>query len=633
MAHFVTRVRLNPADPEQGYKLWSSGLVQSIGGAPPLVWDVPETFSATSARDLVIIDWLTPSGYILSHTGRVFDFGGVSPAVGYQNTGNFHIWRRLVMNPFGNGAGYEMDFNGRIYRFGSVLPPNVGGDAGSNAFGLAGGINWFGDWARDLHMDWATKRYAILHGRGIIYSPSFTLNYDPADTRPLQDTRDLYRALAFVNPAIPVGDTAGYLSTYTGRIFGFNSAEHIRPFPIWPDRDVAVGLEIKSDGRSGRPLILRVEHRDGPHREITVSSPPDLNWIGPTGTITTTNRPEAQWEFLDAEGDAPAKTIIRLFRDDQYLAAGFDPAGPFDWTTSNRPLEEWVITDAATFSAVPSFDLRNDTYRYYGWTQDTSGEDSGDWEMVQFVVNVTPPPTPSVLASADPDSWSILLTVAAGSGTGSGLAALIEYTDDPSAPNVVDSDGLWQPVVGATAIPYPTSGPKVVEHADWQAPFNRSRRYRARTVQVSPRITSGLSGVSSDLIVTDEWVLSNASTGEAAEVLVRPPYTYTRDSGASVHRTLGRSTAVATRLGMRSIEFDLTVATDDRDEFDALEALVTGGTTLQLRDPYRRSLFVAVTGTVTTTMQEIGPHPDETTEFAFAHEHSLTLAEVSRPDP
>src|SRR5688572_20181665 len=129
MAHFVTRVRLNPADPTQGYKLWSSGLVQSIGTAPPLVWDVPETFSTTSARDLVIIDWLTPSGYILSHTGRVFDFGGVTPASGYQNTGNFHIWRRLVMNPFGNGAGYEMDFNGRIYRFGPVLPPNVGGEA------------------------------------------------------------------------------------------------------------------------------------------------------------------------------------------------------------------------------------------------------------------------------------------------------------------------------------------------------------------------------------------------------------------------------------------------------------------------------------------------------------------------
>jgi hypothetical protein len=626
MAHFVTRVRLNPADPTQGYKLWSSGLVQSIGTAPPVVWDVPETFSATSARDLVIIDWLTPSGYILSHTGRVFDFGGVSPAVGYQNTGNFHIWRRLVMNPFGNGAGYEMDFNGRIYRFGSVLPPNVGGDAGTNSFGLAGGINWFGDWARDLHMDWATKRYAILHGRGIIYSPSFSITYDPADTRPLQDTRDLYRFLMFVNPQIPVGDTAGYLGTYTGRIFGFNAAEHIRPFPIWPDRDVAVGGEVKSDGRAGRPLILRIEHRDGPHREITVSSPPDLNWIGPTGTITTTNRPEAQWEFLDAEGDAPALTRIRLFRDDQYLAGGFDPA-------TSVALEEWSITDAATFSVTPSFDLRNDTYRFYGWTRDSAGEDSGDWEMVQFTVNVTPPPTPSIIAAADPDSWLIHLTVSAGVGTANGLAALIEYTDDPDVANVVDSDGLWQPVVGATAVPYPTSGPKVVEHDDWQAPFNRSRRYRARTVQVSPRITGGLSSVASDIVVTDEWVLSDPSTGAAMEVLVRPPFTYTRDSGTAVHRTLGRTTAVATRLGIRSAEFDLIVATEDREEFEALEDLVTGGTTLQLRDPYRRSLFTSIVGTISTTMQEIGPAPDETTEFAFAHEHTLTLAEVARPEP
>jgi hypothetical protein len=625
MANVVRRVRLNPANPEQGYKLWSSGLIQAIGDAPPPDFEPPPEGAFGLCRDLVIIDWLTPSGYVLMAHGPVLDFGGVSPAVGYQNTGAFHIWRRLVMNPFGNGAGYEMDFNGRIYRFGSVLPPNVGGDAGTNGFGLAGGINWFGDWARDLHMDWSTKRYAILHGRGIIYSPSFTISYDPTDTRPLQESRDLYRALAFVNPQIPVGDTAGYLATYTGRIFGFNGAEHIRPFPIWPDRDVAVGLNVKSDGRGGRPLILEVDHRDGPRREITVSSPPTFAWNGPSGTVTTTNRPGAMWDYSDPEGDAPAITRIRLFRDDQYGAGGFD-------VDVTQPLEEWEITDAATFSVLPTFDLRNDTYRYYGWVQDTSGEDSG-WSFTQFTTNVTPPPTPSITAAADPDNWSIHLTVTAGGGTAADHAALIEYTDDPDVANVVDSDGLWQPVVGATAIPYPTSGPKVVEHDDFQAPFHRNRRYRARTIRVEPRITSGLSTVATDIIVTDEWVLSNASTGEATEVIVRPPFTYNRDSGAAAHRTLGRTTAVATRLGMRSAEFDLTVATEDRDDFEALESLVNAGTTLQLRDPYRRSTFVTITGNVATTMQEIGPAADETTEFAFAHEHTLTLAEVDRPAP
>lgn len=615
----VVRVaKPNPADPSSGLKLLSSGVIVAYGNAiPPSDWEIPEGFTDNSAQDMVVIDWLTPSGYVLSWTGAVFAFGGATPATGFQNTGRFHIWRKLIMNPAGNGQGYEMDVRGRLYRFGPTLPPFVGHHESVTVSGsLAGGIDWGEDIAVDIHMDWSTKRYAILSDRGHLYSPDFTITWNPADVRPLQEGRSLYRALAFTNPAIPVGDTPGYISTYTGRVFSFNSAEVIRAFAAYPDRDVVVDLNVTSDGRAGRPLILELATNFGSRNDLVVSVAPTVVLTQPAATVTTTTRPTIVWSYSDPDGDAQASASVKLYED----TGGSTPIEPPD---DGVLVEEWTVTDRGTFTVDPTVDLANGDYWVYARATDTAG-DSSAWDVQAFTQNVTLPPAPSVAVVSDPDPWVNAITVTAAGGTAEGLSVHLEYSDDEGE--------VWGTVAGATAVPYPTSGPKVVDISDWQAPFNRHRIYRAFTVQVDPYITSAASDSISAMVVSDEWVLTDAATGDGMPVSVVPEWSDTRDSGGAAHFPIGRSTAVVTRTGLRSRSMGLTIRTLDHDAYDRLDTLLAAGTTLLLRNPFEDLLFVGVVGDISRSMIDgLAPEPTEVTEMRHAFVWSVSVVEVERP--
>jgi hypothetical protein len=621
----VRCVRPNPADPTSGLKLLSSGMIQAYGDAiPPADWEIPEGWTDHSARDMHVIDHLTPSGYVLSHTGTIWEFGGVTPAVGFQNTGAFHIWRAITMNPAGNGQGYEWDVRGRAYRFGPTLPPYLSALSGVTVSGaLAGGIDWGQDIFTDVHLDWSTKRYAVLSNRGHLVSPSFTITWDPDDTRPLQDGRSLYRAMAFVNPAIPVGDTAGYVTTYTGRIYGFNDAEHIRPFAVYPDRDVVIDLNVLSDGRAGRALILEVATDFGSRNDLTVSVEPEIVVIAPSASTTTTTRPSIIWEFTDADGDAMARADVKLFSSAQYGAGGFDPA-------TSDALSEWTVTDPGTFRVDIDFDLPNASYRAYVKATDTAGDSSG-WEYKAFTVTVTKPPVPTLVADTDSGTWTTTVTVTAGVGTGADFSAILEYSDDPDATNSDPGDEGW---IEIGTVAYPTSGAKVVVFEDVQAPFNLYRTYRARTVNAELSVSSEWedSNLVEALLVSEQWVLTPADSNDGMAVSIIPEWSDTRDSGAVAHYPVGRSTAVVTRTIVGSKTRQLAVRTLNRDGHDLLDGMLTAGTTLLLRSPYRHAEFVSVVGEIERSMLDgVAPEPDEVTEMRFAHVTTFSVVEVARP--
>lgn len=610
----VVRVcRPNPADPKSGLKLLSSGAIQAYGNSlPPADWVIPESFNDKSAWDMVVIDHLTPSGYVLSGKGTVLNFGGVTPAVGYQDFGRLALFRKILMNPSGNGQGYEMDVLGRLYRFGPTQPPFLSHHASVTPSGaLAGGINWGEDIAVDVHMDWSTKRYAILSDRGHLYSPDFTITWDVDDPRPLQTGRSLYRALAFVNPAIPVGDTPGYIATYTGRIFGFNSAEHIRPFAVYPDRDVVVDLNVTSDGRAGRPLILEVATDFGSRNDLTVSVAPTLVLTEPATPVTNTTRPRIVWAYSDPDGDAQASVEVRLYED-----TGSAPTLP----PTVDPLYEWTVTDRGTFLVEPEVDLPNGDFWIYARATDTAG-DSSLWAFRGFVQNVTPPPAPSVTTDPDSESWSTSITVEAGMATAGGLSAVVEGSDDD-----------WFTWFEIETVAYPLTGPKIVEVTDFTAPFNIGRAYRARTAQLDPALTSAPSTPVEETVISDEFVLTIATTGEGEALSWIPTRIETRDSGAVALNPVGRSTAVAVRNGTKGKTIPAKFRTMSHQDDTALTALLDSGVTLLLRDPYRSTTFVSVVGDVTREMIDgLAPEPGEVTSMRHAHEHSVSFAEVSRP--
>jgi hypothetical protein len=145
----------NPADPSSGLKLFSNGVIQPWGNAiAPQDWTPPSTWSDTSARDMCIIDFTTPSGYVMSSRGSIFGFGAVVPATNFQDTGSFATMRKLIANPAGNGTGYQIDVRGIWYAYGTPRPANIGGPLVLVASAQAGGIDWGADIFADAVMDY-----------------------------------------------------------------------------------------------------------------------------------------------------------------------------------------------------------------------------------------------------------------------------------------------------------------------------------------------------------------------------------------------------------------------------------------------------------------------------------------------
>jgi hypothetical protein len=77
-----------------------------------------------------------------------------------------------------------------------------------------------------------------------------------------------------------------------------------------------------------------IEYRDASDRgyvyelyiDIDKASQPTLVVDSPTGTLTSTATPEVAWTYTDPDSaDPQAYYQVKVFTDDQYLAAGFDP--------------------------------------------------------------------------------------------------------------------------------------------------------------------------------------------------------------------------------------------------------------------------------------------------------------------
>jgi hypothetical protein len=612
----VRCVRHNPADPESGLKLFSNGVIQPFGNAiAPSDWEIPSTFTDTSAWDMQVIDYTTPALYVLSGRGTIFAVGGVTPATGFQDSGGFAIFRAIHMNPAGNGTGYEVDVRGRWWAVGTPRPANIGGPLTLVDPDQAGGIDWGKDIYADSVLDYASKRWAMLSTAGHLVSAPFTLTV----TSPVRDltlTESMYRALVFQEAGFPAGHTAGYIARRDGALFPFDSPEYTAAMAIgpFPNQDVIVDLAVISDGKSGRPLILEEATRDGRRKRVVVSSPPTITVaVDPAGPVTTTTRPTVTWTYTDPDGDAQASAEVRLYPD-----TGLTPVLP----PSTGMIASWTVTGGLVFSQQIDRDLANGDYWAYVRATDTAG-DTSDWEVVAWTQNVTPPPTPA-LTAVDPDSgtWATSVTVTAGTGTGAGFSGALEFSDD---------DGTtWERL--ADPIAYPSSGTKAVTFDDIEAPFNRTRLYRAQTVNAL--LGSAYSSSSGAILQSEDWVVTNPRTGDGSDVDAVPEWSHRRPSGGAALRAVGRRNAIVVRdaAGVGGRTFALTLHTANHAEHDALDALVGAGETLQIRNPFGESIYFGVVDDIDATLMDgAAPEPTEVTEAGYKHTHVLQAVEVDRP--
>jgi hypothetical protein len=203
--------------------------------------------------------------------------------------------------------------------------------------------------------------------------------------------------LASLTATLGVGGSTIYTFSYVGALGtslgGFSD----------PRIDDAT-LTLTNSGGNGAPGTIRVHEA---YVDVAYAVQPVVVVNAPTGTITATNRPAVSWtNTLDSAGGPQALYQLKVFSAAQYGAAGFDPelsAATYDPGGSFGQATVGQVLDA----------LPDATYRLYvKVAQVINGAPHWSaWASSGFVLDVDPPGTPTLVATADNANGRVAVAV------------------------------------------------------------------------------------------------------------------------------------------------------------------------------------------------------------------------------
>lgn len=193
--------------------------------------------------------------------------------------------------------------------------------------------------------------------------------------------------------------------------------------------------------------------------DVVYNTAPTVAVTTPTGTFTTSVRPEINWTYTDTDGNAQERYRVKIFTAAQYGIGGFNP------DTSPNTWDSGEVRSNATGVQLPVNLINGTTYRAYVKAADvgSNGRYSA-WAFSGFTISVAVPATPT-LAVAATAATNVTLTV--GNLT-SGNGVVVERSDD--------SGVTWNPVRGAYA--WLAAGASLVV-TDYEPPLNQATKYRA----------------------------------------------------------------------------------------------------------------------------------------------------------
>lgn len=234
--------------------------------------------------------------------------------------------------------------------------------------------------------------------------------------------------------------------------------------------------------------------------DVDYNERPVATATGPTGTTTDTTRPTITWTYADPESDPQASWMVRVFSDDQYLAAGFDPLTSPAYAESGSPVDPWVLGQDLQWTV--SRDLVNDTYRAYvqvSQVWDGLGEHRSVVSFIGWIQNVPGPPQPLLTATHEPSLNRIRLDLAKGGTSPATETYNIDHSDDA---------GLsWAPVRGGVQVV--AVGGDTAQLYDGEAPLNVARWYRVQAFRTlgSIKVASMFSATASAVPASREcWL-------------------------------------------------------------------------------------------------------------------------------
>lgn len=342
--------------------------------------------------------------------------------------------------------------------------------------------------------------------------------------------------------------------------------------------------------------------------DVTYAPKPVVTVGGPSGTISD-NTPTIEWtSVLDSDGGKQAYYEVKVFNDATYEGGGFNPS-------SSGPLMGYKSGEGVASSAAIDYPLPDDTYKaYVRVAQVVHGETLySDWDAGSaFTVDAPQPNSPIVNVSLDNENGRIYIQIDEDSD-GEVDADLYEVQRS------LDGGSTWEQL--RTPRGDGLVEPEGSGHADaWDYETRNglgNAQYIVRSINTTENSvsawaeTGGYSWYSSDTWIKnplEPWLNTKSRNlnyeGEFYSLItVRSFPSQSRETGATVHKVLGRPDPIVTRdAGGPAYESgEIVIATQEREDREALDELLSSGRTLLLQFPESADepdRYIEITGTV-----------------------------------
>lgn len=297
--------------------------------------------------------------------------------------------------------------------------------------------------------------------------------------------------------------------------------------------------------------------------------------VAVSAVATDTATPTISWAYADGEGDPQERFRVKIFSAAQYGAGGFDP------DISTATYDSGEIYSFATSHTITTGLVNGTTYRAYVKAADagSSGRYSV-WDYEPFTFSITPPPVPTVVATADSTNARVSLAITQGGPTPATTYFEVQRSEDAGT--------TWEFIRGGEEV---TNAGGVAGNTVYDYEMHRGLavQYRARAVQVSSGLLliSAYSSTSSATVaVIGTWIKCYDDPSKNLRVYLQTKrLEFESLQAKGIHRALGRSTYQARSGQIYDLTAVLPLWLENTTKYNSFKVLRTQAKVL-LQLPY-----------------------------------------------
>lgn len=336
------------------------------------------------------------------------------------------------------------------------------------------------------------------------------------------------------------------------------------------------------------------EYRDGADRsyiyefyiDIDKSSQGSVTVSAPTGTVTNTASPDVTWAYTDPDNEAQTYYEVKVYSQAQYSAGGFSP------DTSVAMWESGEVGSTDVSVPIGAL-LLNGTYRAYVRAAKTVNNTPfwSDWAYSQFILSLTPPPTPTLTATWSAVTGAATITVNGATPTGFTYQRLqVQRSDDGGTTYTDIRDGeSIVPDASEDAVIY-----------DYEAPRGITVYYRARSVgYIGENVVATVWTTPQQILVTNDnlwWFKAVTDPSlNTYGVPVQANLSVQVDEPNTIFRPLGTDRPKVVAGKLQGEDGSYSIVTTTNAQWVALEPILKHQGVLLVQDPFGDQKYVRIT--------------------------------------